>query len=147
MGHSPPGACGSNLPAMKAYDPLYESATADDGFSLPALPSSSLLNLLFCHGGRSKHGGREGLRPEVDRLWKSHPESHLAACVLFLWDYFLTFDLEVQHIWKAKWNVIKVVYLLQRYLPFFDSCYLGLYREFSPRSWFDPSHSLANHTL
>ncbi|KAF5319389.1 hypothetical protein D9619_008525 [Psilocybe cf. subviscida] len=53
----------------------------------------------------------------------------VAACALFVWDYFLTFGLEVQHIWKSRWNVIKVVFLLQRYLPFFDSCYLVLYRQ------------------
>lgn len=53
--------------------------------------------------------------------------STVAACVLFVWDYILTFGLEVQYIWKSRWTVVKVVYLIQRYLPFVDSCYLELY--------------------
>ncbi|KAF5326998.1 hypothetical protein D9619_004739 [Psilocybe cf. subviscida] len=57
------------------------------------------------------------------------PYVDMAACVIFVWDYILTFELEFEHIWKAKWNVIKVVYLVQRYLPFIDSCYLGMYRQ------------------
>ncbi|KAF7776840.1 hypothetical protein Agabi119p4_5233 [Agaricus bisporus var. burnettii] len=34
-----------------------------------------------------------------------------------IFDWFLNFTLEVESIWKAKWNVIKVVYLIARYLP------------------------------
>ncbi|KAF5321137.1 hypothetical protein D9619_001688 [Psilocybe cf. subviscida] len=53
----------------------------------------------------------------------------VAACTLFVWDYIITFDLEVQYIWKSRWTTVKMVYLIQRYLPFFDSCYLELYRQ------------------
>jgi len=35
-------------------------------------------------------------------------------------DWLLTFDLEVSLIWKAKWNIGTVVYLLSRYLTFVD---------------------------
>jgi len=40
------------------------------------------------------------------------------ACVMFLWDYILTFGMEVDLIWKSKWNFMKGLYLFQRYLPF-----------------------------
>ncbi|KAF9010813.1 hypothetical protein BDQ17DRAFT_1299412, partial [Cyathus striatus] len=37
------------------------------------------------------------------------------------YDTLLTFDLEVNLIWKAQWNVMKVLFILTRYLPFFDT--------------------------
>ena len=40
------------------------------------------------------------------------------ALTMFLWDYILTFDMEVDLVWKSKWNSMKGLYLLQRYLPF-----------------------------
>ena len=42
------------------------------------------------------------------------------ACALFLWDYILTFGMEVDLVWKSKWNFMKGLYLFQRYLPFTD---------------------------
>lgn len=69
----------------------------------------------------------------------------MAACVLFVWDYLLTVDLEVQHVWKSQWSVIKVVFLLQRYLPFIDSCYLGLYRKCSALLHLETVPALTRH--
>ena len=40
------------------------------------------------------------------------------AFTMFFWDYILTFDMEVDFVWKSKWNFMKGLYLLQRYLPF-----------------------------
>ncbi|KXN80908.1 hypothetical protein AN958_06855 [Leucoagaricus sp. SymC.cos] len=40
-------------------------------------------------------------------------------------------DLEVSQIWKSRWNVTKVLYLLARYLPFMDIPVL-LYHQFAP---------------
>ena len=37
---------------------------------------------------------------------------------MFLWDYFLTFEMEVDLVWKSKWNFMKGLYLFQRCLPF-----------------------------
>ena len=42
------------------------------------------------------------------------------ACALFLWDYILTFGMEVDLVWKSKWNFMKGLYLFQRYSPFID---------------------------
>ena len=48
------------------------------------------------------------------------------ACVLFLWDYVLTFRMEVDLVWKSKWNFMKGLYLFQRYLPFADIIFFFL---------------------
>lgn len=52
----------------------------------------------------------------------------VAASTLFLWDWMLTMRMEVDLVWKSKWNFMKVLYLLQRYLPFVDTVGLVLYR-------------------
>jgi hypothetical protein len=40
--------------------------------------------------------------------------------MIFLWDYILTFGMEVDLVWKSKGNFLKGLYLFQRYLPFTD---------------------------
>jgi hypothetical protein len=50
------------------------------------------------------------------------------ACVVYIWDYILTFEMEVDHVWKSKWNFMKGLYLLQRYLPFIDIMWLFFIR-------------------
>ncbi|PPQ82885.1 hypothetical protein CVT24_007844 [Panaeolus cyanescens] len=56
---------------------------------------------------------------------------HVVAVVVFLWDYFLTFSAEVDLVWNSKWNTMKVLFLVQRYMPFADSVFLVLYLKFS----------------
>jgi len=51
----------------------------------------------------------------------------VAASTMFIWDYILTFRMEVDLVWKSKWNIMKGLYLLQRYLPFIDTTWLVLY--------------------
>ena len=53
----------------------------------------------------------------------------VAASALFIWDYILTFGMEVDLVWKSKWNLMKGLYLFQRYLPFIDTVWLVLYRQ------------------
>jgi len=48
---------------------------------------------------------------------------------MFIWDYILTFRMEVDFVWKSKWNFMKGLYLFQRYLPFIDTVWLVLYRQ------------------
>ena len=48
------------------------------------------------------------------------------ACMMFVWDYILTFGMEVDLIWKSKWSFMKGLYLFQRYLPFTDIIWLVL---------------------
>ncbi|PPR07339.1 hypothetical protein CVT26_013655 [Gymnopilus dilepis] len=45
----------------------------------------------------------------------------VAASTLFVWDWLLTLRMEVELVWKSKWNFMKVLYLAQRYLPFVDT--------------------------
>ena len=42
------------------------------------------------------------------------------VCVLLLWDYILTFGIEVDLVWKSRWNFMKGLFLFQHYLPFTD---------------------------
>ena len=42
------------------------------------------------------------------------------ASTIYVWDYTLMFSMEVDLVWKSKWNFMKGLYLFQRYLPFID---------------------------
>ena len=46
---------------------------------------------------------------------------------MFIWDFILTFRMEVDLVWKSKWTLMKALYLFQRYLPFFDTVGLVVY--------------------
>ncbi|KAJ3482312.1 hypothetical protein NLI96_g7065 [Meripilus lineatus] len=54
-----------------------------------------------------------------------------AAAALLIWDYFLTFDLEVSLMWPSEWSIIKILFFLTRYLPFFDVT-LVMYYQIKP---------------
>jgi Family of unknown function (DUF6533) len=54
----------------------------------------------------------------------------VVASTMFIWDYILTFRMEVDLVWKSKWNFMKGLYLFQRYLPFIDTVCLILYCQF-----------------
>ncbi|KAF9003061.1 hypothetical protein BDQ17DRAFT_1409375 [Cyathus striatus] len=54
---------------------------------------------------------------------------NVAGVTLAVTDYFLTIDLEVALIWNSRWSLSKVLFLITRYLPFFESALL-LYRTF-----------------
>ncbi|KAH7925259.1 hypothetical protein BV22DRAFT_1089416 [Leucogyrophana mollusca] len=49
---------------------------------------------------------------------------------ILLYDYLLTFDLEITYIWRSAWTPIKVLYLCTRYIPFADTAVMVLYRDF-----------------
>ena len=53
----------------------------------------------------------------------------VAASTLYIWDYILTFRMEVDLVWKSKWTFMKGLFLFQRYLPFIDTVWLVLYRQ------------------
>ncbi|TFK63337.1 hypothetical protein BDN72DRAFT_882159 [Pluteus cervinus] len=44
----------------------------------------------------------------------------LASSTVYLYDLFLTLGLEVDLLWSSKWTLMKVLYLIQRYLPLID---------------------------
>jgi len=51
------------------------------------------------------------------------------TCTIFIWDYILTFRMEVELVWKSKWTFMKGLYFFQRYLPFIDTVFLLLYSQ------------------
>jgi len=53
------------------------------------------------------------------------------SSALVVYDALLTIELEVGLIWKAPWSLLKVVYLVQKYLPFIDAVALGLRHQFA----------------
>ena len=36
-------------------------------------------------------------------------------------DWLIILNREVEHVWKTKWSVGKILYILSRYGPFFDT--------------------------
>lgn len=58
-----------------------------------------------------------------------HFRNAVAGVAMFLYDYFLTIGMEVDLVWSSKWGFMKVLYLLQRYLPFVDAAILCFLRE------------------
>ncbi|KDR75682.1 hypothetical protein GALMADRAFT_248296 [Galerina marginata CBS 339.88] len=53
----------------------------------------------------------------------------VAASTVFAYDWLITLSMEIELIWRSRWNFIKILFLLQRYLPFLDTCFLELYRQ------------------
>ncbi|KAF9259422.1 hypothetical protein L218DRAFT_947647 [Marasmius fiardii PR-910] len=57
---------------------------------------------------------------------------------LLTYDVIINLPLEIEHIWARKWSFLTVLYVLQRYLPFFDTAGVTLHHHFavnmSPRS-------------
>ncbi|CAA7263577.1 unnamed protein product [Cyclocybe aegerita] len=49
---------------------------------------------------------------------------------MFAWDYCLTMGMEIEYVWPGKWNTLKIIYLVQRYMPFIDTFYLVLWGQF-----------------
>ncbi|KAF9007425.1 hypothetical protein BDQ17DRAFT_1324022 [Cyathus striatus] len=56
---------------------------------------------------------------------------NIASIALLYYDYCLTLSSEVDVIWPSKWNLIKILFVLVRYTPFFDSAVL-FYHHFAP---------------
>ncbi|TFK70884.1 hypothetical protein BDN72DRAFT_838415 [Pluteus cervinus] len=65
------------------------------------LPSEALVSLVF--------------QVQVTRL------ATVASIAAFVYDYLLTLPQEVSLVWPTPWSFMKIAFLLQRYLPFFDS--------------------------
>ncbi|KAF8907223.1 hypothetical protein CPB85DRAFT_1312162 [Mucidula mucida] len=55
----------------------------------------------------------------------------VSASALYLFDYLLTLSEEIEFIWHAKWNIIKILYLLTRYLPFVNIA-VAMWSQFTP---------------
>lgn len=69
-----------------------------------------------------------GIRNEKSLLDLTYQTYLVAAAALFVWDYLVTMGMEIELVWTSRWNAIKILFLIQRYLPFLDTCILTLYR-------------------
>jgi hypothetical protein len=50
---------------------------------------------------------------------------------LILYDYLLTLTREIDLVWFSQWNIIKIVFLVQRYVPFIDGILLAIAGKFA----------------
>ncbi|KAF9270510.1 hypothetical protein L218DRAFT_40022 [Marasmius fiardii PR-910] len=68
----------------------------------------------------------------------------VVSATLLVYETIVNLHLEIQYIWTRKWSLFTVLYIIQRYLPFFDTTVLILHRK-SVRSKFE--HSLLHLKL
>ena len=50
--------------------------------------------------------------------------------MLLVYDCSLTLGMEFEFVWSSPWAFMKVLYIIQRYLPFCDTIFLCLTREY-----------------
>jgi len=51
----------------------------------------------------------------------------IASIAIMLYDYVLMLPAEIEHIWKTKFGIGSVLYVLTRYIPFVEAPFLILY--------------------
>jgi hypothetical protein len=57
----------------------------------------------------------------ISRLHEfNYPSITAVLLALVVYDYVLTLSREIDYVWFSPWNVIKITFLVQRYLPFLD---------------------------
>jgi len=67
-----------------------------------------------------------GLSPVIQELisgighHRNVQSTTTASLAIVTFDWLLMFDLEVSYIWQDRWGVVKVLYILSRYMPFID---------------------------
>ncbi|KAF8997169.1 hypothetical protein BDQ17DRAFT_1429196 [Cyathus striatus] len=67
---------------------------------------------------------------QLEHLLVLKKYTDVASISMLVFEYSLMLDLEIKHIWRAKWTITTLVFLFIRYLPFVESAIL-LYRTFS----------------
>ncbi|KAF9255805.1 hypothetical protein L218DRAFT_991702 [Marasmius fiardii PR-910] len=50
------------------------------------------------------------------------------SVALLVYDVIINLHVEIDYIWRGSWSFFTVLYILQRYLPFFDTAALSLHR-------------------
>ncbi|KAJ7189978.1 hypothetical protein GGX14DRAFT_546981 [Mycena pura] len=76
----------------------------------------------------------EEIPPEVALSWmrlQTVKYVNVASLAILVFDYCLTFDLELSLIWPTKMSLMKTLFLFARYTPFFDVP-VGLYYTLAP---------------
>ncbi|KAF9260255.1 hypothetical protein L218DRAFT_1003028 [Marasmius fiardii PR-910] len=54
------------------------------------------------------------------------------SAALFVYEIIITLPIEIENIWMRRWSFFTVLYLLQRYLPLFDTVVMRLYIDHTP---------------
>ncbi|EKM82158.1 hypothetical protein AGABI1DRAFT_126501 [Agaricus bisporus var. burnettii JB137-S8] len=69
----------------------------------------------------------------IDMIWINRFNNYcnVASLTLLSFDYILTVHHEIEYIWESKWNLVKILFLLTRYLPFID-CVVVFIHQFTP---------------
>jgi len=67
----------------------------------------------------------------------------VASIMLLVYDYMLTLDSELLLIWSSRWNLVKALFLLVRYMPFIDMVLLIFSQRFNTQ-W-NITHSLPHY--
>ncbi|KAF9260245.1 hypothetical protein L218DRAFT_872841, partial [Marasmius fiardii PR-910] len=49
---------------------------------------------------------------------------------LLVYDVIISLQAEIEYIWMSSWSFVTFLYILQRYLPFFDITYVTLHHHF-----------------
>ncbi|KAF9259386.1 hypothetical protein L218DRAFT_947615 [Marasmius fiardii PR-910] len=62
---------------------------------------------------------------------------------LLVYDVILNLALEIEHIWRRPWSSLTVLYIFQRYLPFFDTAVVTLHHDFGVN--LSPSYCTVNY--
>ncbi|KAF9259383.1 hypothetical protein L218DRAFT_947611 [Marasmius fiardii PR-910] len=76
----------------------------------------------------------------MEALGHARLVSHFDALntTLLAYDVVLNLPLEIKHIWTKQWSFLTIIYIIQRYLPFFDTAGVALHINFgvgmSPKS-------------
>ncbi|KAH7923419.1 hypothetical protein BV22DRAFT_1169660 [Leucogyrophana mollusca] len=52
------------------------------------------------------------------------------SAAILVYDYILTFDLEVTYVWGRPWSIVNALYLFTKYTPFVGTTFTILYRDF-----------------
>ncbi|KAF9262121.1 hypothetical protein L218DRAFT_945468 [Marasmius fiardii PR-910] len=68
----------------------------------------------------------------------------LSATLLF-YDVIINLPVEIPYMWRRKWTSLTVLYIVQRYLPFFDSTVLSLHHVFEAN--LSTSYCSLNHKI
>ncbi|KAF9558715.1 hypothetical protein CPC08DRAFT_810078 [Agrocybe pediades] len=49
---------------------------------------------------------------------------------ILVYDYIITLGMEIELVWSTRWNVVKTLFIVQRYIPFLDNFALWMYQDY-----------------
>ncbi|KAF9258465.1 hypothetical protein L218DRAFT_1064988, partial [Marasmius fiardii PR-910] len=67
------------------------------------------------------------------------------SVALLVYDVIIDLHVEIDYIWRGSWSFFTVLYILQRYLPFFDTVALSLHHHFGHD--LHPNYCILNYQI